>query len=227
MALGAVVLQGQTEELRRAFYAVAGWTQVRASTAGSAAPRGDVAVREASARTLAARWAESGQEDRVAAVGAFVQFERRMAELGVSDPLAVLDPRPPRVLARTVGLIALSPLAALGACLGWLPYRAVRPVAARLAGGNDDVEATVKILLGALVMTVHYVGLALLVGVVFGPLWGVQVALVGPLSGYMALRFDERWALRKDALRGLWRARDEDVRAAVERERQELIRLIG
>lgn len=226
-ALGAVVLQGQTEELRRAFYAVAGWTQVRQGTGGSAPPRGDLAAREAAARALASRWAESGPDQRAAGVAAFVQFERRMTELGVDDPLAVLDPHPPRVLARTLGLVALAPIAAVGACLGWLPYRAVRPVASRIAGGSSDVEATVKVLLGALVMTVHYAGLALAACWGLGLSWGLAVLLVGPLSGYVALRFDERWALRREALRGLWLARDEDVRTAVESERAELIRLVG
>ncbi len=225
--LGAVVLQGETEELRRAFYAVAGWVQARAGTAGGAAPRGDVAEREARARELAERWAESDDMHRGAAVAAFQQFERRMAELGVQDPLAVLDPDPPRVLARTLGLLALAPIAAVGALLGWLPYRAVRPIASRMARGNTDVEATLKVLLGLVVMTSNYLGIALVAGLAAGPGWGLELLMVGPLSGYMALRFDERWALRVEALRGLWLARDADVRDAMAREREALVRAIS
>lgn len=226
-ALGAVVLQGETEELRRGFYAVAGWTQPRVGTAGSAPAPGELALREERARALARRWAAGSEEERGAAVAAFQRFERRLIELGIGDPLAVLDTDPRKVLARTVGLVALAPIAAVGVVLGWLPYRTVRPIAARMARGNHDVEATMKVLLGLVVMTAHYGVLALVAGVALGPVWGLGLLIVGPLSGYMALRFEERWALRVEALRGLWRARDADVREAVARERAALIAAVG
>jgi 1-acyl-sn-glycerol-3-phosphate acyltransferase len=226
-ALGAVVLQGETEELRRGFYAVAGWTQPRVGTAGSAPAPGELALREERARALARRWAAGSEEERGAAVAAFQQFERRLIELGIGDPLAVLDTDPRKVLARTAGLVALAPIAAVGVVLGWLPYRTVRPIAARMARGNHDVEATMKVLLGLVVMTAHYGLLALVAGVALGPAWGLGLLMLGPLSGYMALRFEERWALRVEALRGLWRARDADVREAVARERAVLIAAVG
>ncbi len=223
-ALGAVVLQGETEELRRAFYAVAGWTTARAPEAQRTA---DIAVREQRARELAARWAATPEDQRGAAIIAFRQFEQRMAALGVEDPLVVLEARPGPVLARTVGLLALLPIAVLGAVLAWVPYRLVRPVASLLARGSEDVLGTMKVLLGALVLTIHYLGIAVLAAFAGGPWLGLAAAIVGPLSGYMALRFDERWTLRREALRGLWRARDVDVRAALIREREALIGVIS
>ncbi len=226
-ALGAVVLQGETEELRRGFFAVAGWTAARRATGGSAPPLKDLALQEARARELAALWAATPPEQRRVAVEAFGRFEARMAELGVDDPLAVLQPRLGRVFARTVGLVALAPFALLGAVLGWLPYRAVRPIANRLAAGNDDVLGTIKVLLGLLVMTINYTVLALIAGWLLGPPIGVATFVLGPLSGYMALRFDERLALRLEALRGVWSARDGDVRAAVAREREVLIGVVA
>lgn len=226
-ALSAVVLQGETDELRRGFFAVAGWTLARKSSSGSQAPVKELAQQEAKAREIAELWARSPVDQRRQAVAAFTQFERRMSELGVDDPLSVLSPNLRRVAARTLGLMALAPIAALGAVLGWVPYRLVKPVAGRLAAGNDDVLGTIKVLLGALVMTVNYLVIAGLVGWLFGPVPGLAALVVGPLSGYMALRFDERRALRVDALRGLWRARDAEVREVVERERQALVEAVG
>lgn len=226
-ALSAVVLQGETDELRRGFFAVAGWTLARQASSGSQAPVKELAQQEAKARELAKLWARSPEEQRLQAVAAFTQFERRMAELGVDDPLSVLSPNLTRVAATTLGLLALAPIAALGAVWGWAPYRLVRPGAERLAAGSDDVLGTIKVLLGALVMGVHTLAVAGIVGWFGGWAAGLAALLVGPMSGYMALRFDERWALRVDALRGAWRARDSEVREAVARERDALVDAVG
>lgn len=217
-ALGAVVLQGETAALRDALYAVAGWM----AEAGEDA----VAAREARARELARRWAEGTDDERSRAIAAFQTFAARMDALGVQDPWSVLAPDVRGTVARTAGALALAPLALVGAVFAWVPYRLVRPVARRLAGGHDDVVGTAKALVGALVLGLTYAAEAVAAAAWQGPWIGVGVAVVAPLSGYVALRFDERMTLRWQALRGAWFARDAAVREAVARERAALSAVI-
>lgn len=224
-ALGAVVLQGESEQLRQAFYAVAGWTLPVVPGSDLATAKRSVAEQEERARTLALAYQRGDDAARARAVAAFETFQRRMDELGVVDPLAVLAPDRGRVLARTLGLLAMAPIAALGALFAWVPYRMIRWIAERLAAGNTDVVGTMKVLVGVAVLAPVYVGEAVAMGAWQGWIAGLAMALIGPLTGFVALRFDERVTVRVKLLRGVWLG--SDARAAVDQERAALIAAVS
>ena len=51
------------------------------------------------------------------------------------------------------------------------------------------------------------------------------MALLGPMTGFVALRFDERLSVRLQLVHGLWLG--SDARAAVDQERAALIAAVG
>ena len=198
-ALGEVVLQARDGEFLRGLLAVAAWT----------APTGarDTTARDARALQLAAaarRLALSDPAALEALVASTRQFAAAMAEAGVDDPFSVEEPAPARLAGGLISLALLLPFALLGGALAWLPYRAVKPIAERVAGTETDLFGTVKVLLGLLVLSATYAGWSLLAALLVHPLAGVAMLLVGPLSGFAALRFSERATLRRRAIRGLW-----------------------
>ena len=221
-ALAKVTLEADTSELWRGFVAVAAWTDPEAAH--------DLAAGEARARRLAEAYRrlrvdDPARADRVVEVTR--RFVRTLDAIGVTDPLSLDENAPTAPLWTTLAVLLLAPLAAIGAVLGWLPYRLVRPLSRRISRGETDVVGTVKLLLGLLVMTVTYVGEAVAVGVPFGWTAGLATFALAPLTGFVALRFDERLQLRRDAFRGLWvRATDARVAQAVNDQRRELIRLV-
>ncbi len=194
-ALADVVLQADNQALWRAFLAVAAWT---------GAP--DLAAREARARRLAAGWralvaTDPAEADTIAAE--VRRFARLLGTVGVADPFAIEASRPTSVLAQTLPLVLLAPVALVGAVLAWLPYRAIRPIALRLARGHADIVGTIKLLLGVVVLTPVYVGWAVAAGAVGGTAAGAGMLVIGPLTGLAALTFDEQLTLRREALRGI------------------------
>jgi 1-acyl-sn-glycerol-3-phosphate acyltransferase len=197
--LAEQVLEAETSELWRGFLAVAGWT------AG-----GDLAAREEHARRLAKAYRELLTEDPDRAVElerATRRFVRVLRAVGVPNPLSLEEDAVPsggRLLRTWLSTLLLLPFAAIGALLGWLPYRLVRPAAIALAHGEPDLIGTLKALLGVVVLGATYFLEAGLVAHLFGPGFGLAMMFLGPASGYLALRFDERLSLRKDALRAWW-----------------------
>lgn len=194
-ALAEVVLQADDQALWRAFLAVAAW---------SGAP--DLAAREARARGLSARWSRLVAEDPDAAEAVATEvrhFGRLLRAVGVADPFAIEEADPASVAAQSLPLLLLAPLALVGATLAWLPYRLVRPLALRLAGGHADLVGTVKLLLGFVVLAPVYLGWAGLGWAVGGPWVGLATLVVGPATGLGALSFDEQLQLRREALRGI------------------------
>jgi hypothetical protein len=108
-----------------------------------------------------------------------------------------------------------------------LPYRLVRPIAIRLARGEADLIGTVKALLGLVVMTSTYVIEAVLAGARWGSMIGLLVFALAPLSGFVALRFQERLDLRREALRAFFvRSSSERIARAVTERRLELVRIV-
>ena len=212
-ALSAVVLEAENATLWRAFLAVAAWT-------GAA----DLGAREAQARKLAAAWRRLLVEDPAEAealVAAVTTFSSALQSVGVADPFAVEDAVPGSTL-RGLGVAALLlPFALVGAGLAWLPYRVVRPLSERVAGGHVDVVGTVKLLLGFVVLTPVYVAWTAFAAR-FGVLPAVVMLVGGPLCGLAALRFDEIVSRRRDALRGmsLRLFRPDVARALTERRRE-------
>ncbi|MDP2305417.1 MAG: lysophospholipid acyltransferase family protein [Pseudomonadota bacterium] len=201
-ALSAVVLEAENREVWRGLVAVAAWTS----------PDGgrDMAALDHRARTLAAAYRsldEREPERIVEVVDATRHFVRLLDEVGVSDPFAIEARRAghaPSPLRAIVPLLALAPVALLGAILAWAPYRLVKPLALRLSGGHADIVGTLKLMLGMAILTVTWIAWAIAAALAFGPLAGVGMLVAGPLSGFVALRWGERYDLRREVLRAHW-----------------------
>jgi len=154
---------------------------------------------------------------------------RLLGAVGVQDPLSLEGDtaQGARVLASLLPIFLLWPLALLGALLGWLPYRAMRPLAVKIAHGETDIISTIKVLLGIVVMPLVYLAEAVAAGVLLGPLVGAAVFVLAPLCGFVALRFDERAQLRRDLMRAFWlRATRARIGDAVRVQRESLCRLV-
>ncbi len=224
-ALGAVVLEADSSELWRGFLAVAAWTSGEAMA--------DVAVRESRARELARAYRvlnEEAPERALEIERKTRRFVRVLRSVGISDPLALEEsraPSPGALVLSWLSLLLLSPVALLGAILGWLPYRLLRPVSIRLSRGEADLIGTVKALLGLVVMTLVYASEAVLAGLRWGAAAGLALLVVAPLSGFVALRFQERLDLRREALRAFFvRSTSERIARAVTEGRRELVALV-
>jgi 1-acyl-sn-glycerol-3-phosphate acyltransferase len=201
-ALSSVVLEAEDREIWRGLVAVAAWT----SADGGA----DMAALDQRARSLAAayRALSARSPERVAeVVDATRHFVRQLEAIGVNDPFALEAQRrgtAPSPVAAVVPLLLLAPIALFGALLAWVPYRLVKPLALRLAGGHADVVGTFKMLLGLLILTVTWVGWAIVTGALFGAGAGLGMLVAGPLAGFVALRWGERYDLRREVLRAHW-----------------------
>ncbi|MFZ5481960.1 MAG: 1-acyl-sn-glycerol-3-phosphate acyltransferase [Myxococcota bacterium] len=197
--LGEVVLQAEDREVWRGFVAVAGWTSEDGGE--------DLAAVHARAQRLADRYRALAEEDpaRLGRIVAAVRhFARMLDAVGVRDPFALESPRQEGHALAT--LVATAPLAAIGAALNWIPYRAVRPVAQRLAGAHLDVVSTYKLMLGAVVMPLAWITEAAVADRLAGGWAAVGVLAIAPATGFFALRWDERVTLRREALRARWLA---------------------
>ena len=108
-------------------------------------------------------------------------YARALRRLGVRDPWALeLVPIRPRALAAAVGkLVVAAPVAALGAVMGWLPYRLAGVVAER-ATRDEDILGTVKLIAGAAFLAVAWGLEAVAAGVAWGPVWAAPVFVAGP-----------------------------------------------
>lgn len=223
--LGEVVLEADSSELWRGFLAVAAWTGGPAAT--------DVAVLEGRARELARAYRVLHEEAPARALELerkVRRFVRVLRSVGISDPLgleAASAPPARTLLLSWLALLLLSPVALVGAVLGWVPYRLVRPGAIRLSRGEADLVGTVKALLGLVVMTLTYATEAALAGLRWGAAAGLAGLVAAPLSGLAALRFQEGLDLRREALRAFFvRSTSARIAAAVAARRRELAALV-
>lgn len=215
------VLQAGDREVWRGLLAVAAWT----------APDGgaDMAALHARAQRLATRYrelAEADPEALDALVAATRRFVDTLREAGVEDPLAVeaAAPSPGRVARATLSMVAFAPVAAVGAALGWLPYRAVRPLAAWATRGHADLLGTAKVLGGAVIVGGTWLAEAVAAGLLAGWPAALAVAIGAPATGYAALRWGERWDRRRALLHARWlRATRGEVAAAVAERRRALV----
>jgi 1-acyl-sn-glycerol-3-phosphate acyltransferase len=133
---------------------------------------------------------------RVEAVRArLAAYAERIAGLGLRDEhVAARYPRE-EVLAYAIGSAALLlfwlPLAALGIFFNWIPYRLVGIAAGRAR--SEDLPATIKLFGGFFVFPLAWTAWAALFGVAFGAGWGLAALVVAPLTGWYAMRFQERY----------------------------------
>jgi glycerol-3-phosphate O-acyltransferase / dihydroxyacetone phosphate acyltransferase len=197
--LDEVVLQAETRELLIGIARVADWTRERDADPDALAPQ----HRRARQMLGAYQRLRARDPERVEAIAAEARaYARSLRRLGVRDPWALeLVPIRPRALAVALAkLIVAAPVAAVGALMGWLPYRLAGKVAVRVTR-DEDILGTVKLMAGAGFLAVAWGLEALLAGVAWGPVWAAPTFAVGVASGYVALRFNE---LRREA-REAWR----------------------
>jgi glycerol-3-phosphate O-acyltransferase/dihydroxyacetone phosphate acyltransferase len=225
-ALSAVVLEADSRELWNGIVAVAGWTSEDGGK--------DVARLEERSRELARAFTRLQARDPARATQ-IVEDTRRFAtalrSVGVDDPFSLEAPLAPRLgtLVRFVlPVVTLWPVALVGAVLGWVPYRLVGLLAVRLAKTETDVVSTLKAILGLVVMIGAWAAEGVVAGLRFGALAGLLTFVAGPLTGYVAVRYEERVRLRREALHRLWlRASRADMVIELARRRQELARVVA
>ncbi len=85
------------------------------------------------------------------------------------------------------------PLALLGFALSYGPYRLARPVTPYVVGRFDEVTSTGKLIVGTVFVLLGWLIAALIVGFLFGAIWGALLFVISPLAGYVALRWGESW----------------------------------
>jgi 1-acyl-sn-glycerol-3-phosphate acyltransferase len=200
--LDGIVLQAESRELLAGIARVARWT---AGPATGDDPE-DPAARHRRAREMAAAYARMRARDPVRLEGIVADvrsYWQTLRRLGVRDPwaLELTAPRPGAMASAIASLVVAAPLAALGALMGWLPYRLAGRIATKVTK-DEDVLSTVKLMAGALFMFLAWSGEAVAVGYARGAIWGLPTFLAGVTCGYVALRFEE---LLRDGMAG-WRA---------------------
>jgi 1-acyl-sn-glycerol-3-phosphate acyltransferase len=199
--LHGLVVQASTRAVLDGVARVAVWT-------GDPALRDDLDARHARAQTLADALATLEARDPAQAeeiVREVREYDRILRALGVQDPwgLEVGRVRLGTAVRVAIELAVMAPLALVGALLSWVPYRLVRVVAHRYTQ-NEDVLGSVKLLGGMIFVGLTWVVQALVALFVLGPWYALAFALLAPLTGYFALRFDEELSLALAALRHGW-----------------------
>ena len=195
--LDEVVVQAESRDLLAGIARVARWT--------SDVDPDDLAARHQRTRELADAYARLRARDpaRVETIAGEVRaYARVLRQLGVRDPWALeMEPlRPGALAAAFAKLLVAAPLAAIGAVMGWLPYRLAGEVAKRITR-DEDVLGTTKLLAGTAFMAVAWGLEATAAGLAWGAGWAGPVFVAGVATGYVALRFAE---LRREAAEA-WR----------------------
>jgi len=140
--------------------------------------------------------AKARYPQRVAALSARAErYAQRLEQQRLRDEhVAARYPRT-EVIAYAIGSATLLffwlPLAALGSAMNWVPYRLIW-AGARLTPG-ENLPATIKLVGGFFLYPITWLAWALLAGGLWG--WGAGVAalLLGPLAGWFAMLFHERY----------------------------------
>ncbi len=211
-AMRRVMLEADDAELWRGFVTVASWLVGEA----------DLGLRDDKARELSAAWSDVARTnpDEAAAIADEARdYARALERLGVNDPWALEPERvvgPVRFVGKLFPLVSLGPFALIGALLGWLPYRSIRVIATRLAKGEADVVGTYKLLLGLVVFPSWWLAESVIIG--WRTTWfvGLATLLLAPLTGFVALRWDERLEARRQLLRASYlSATRSDIASAV------------
>ncbi len=110
-------------------------------------------------------------------------------------------------LAAAVAKVVVAlPFAAVGALVHLVPYQLVKYISAN--PDNQGMRATLKLMGCFVLFAVTYAALGTLVGLEFGALYGLVVALGGPACGYVTVRMAERLHRMGGAVEGIRAARD-------------------
>jgi 1-acyl-sn-glycerol-3-phosphate acyltransferase len=140
--------------------------------------------------------ARAAQPERVAALEAMARrYELLLEALRLRDDHVTAD-YPWSHVAGYVSdalpaLAARLPFAAIGYALNALPYHAIGRIAARVEHEGDQ-PATFKLLAGFILFPLTWAALCALAGRAWGAPGALAMALVAPVTGWIALRFFER-----------------------------------
>ncbi len=198
--LTEVVLQADSNALWKGFVAVASWT---AKDAGQ-----DMAEIEARARRLALAYRRLRDErpDEAERLDSMARrFAAALRSVGIEDPFSLEKLQSPKlsgVVRFLLPMVLLAPAALVGVALGWVPYRIVGLFAKRL-GNEEDIVSSIKAIGGMAIVVPWWLVQALVLGLVVSPAAGLGALVLAPVTGYAAVRFEERLKLRKELFRGL------------------------
>jgi glycerol-3-phosphate O-acyltransferase / dihydroxyacetone phosphate acyltransferase len=200
--LDEIVLQAESRELLAGIARVARWT----SGPATGDDPEDPAARHRRAREMAVAYARLRARDpaRLETIVAEVRrYWQTLRRLGVRDPwaLELTAPRPGAIAAAVAKLVVAAPLAAIGAVMGWIPYRLAGRIAPRVTH-DEDIISTVKLFAGTLFLFLGWTVEAIAVGWARGAFWALPTFALGVVCGYVALRFEE---LVRDVA-AVWRA---------------------
>ena len=195
--LDEVVLQAESRDLLAGIARVARWTSEEGPE--------DLAAQHQRTRELIDAYARLRARDpaRVEGIAGEVRaYARVLRQLGVRDPWALEMEalRPGALVASFAKLIVAAPLAAVGAVMGWIPYRLAGEVAKRVSS-DEDVLGTAKLMAGAAFLAVAWGLEAVVAGFRWGAIWAPLTFATGIATGYLSLRFEE---LRREAAEA-WR----------------------
>ncbi len=142
------------------------------------------------------RLAEERPAELAAVVAAVREYDGLLETLRLTDAQVAASYSPRQVfgfLARKMfDLLLLQPLAGVGTVLNIVPFQLVRTISHRAGRKSPDLEATYKLLASLVLYPLVWGGLAITAGTHWGAAWGGLALLLGPLSGWVALRFHER-----------------------------------
>lgn len=152
-------------------------------------------------------------------------YVARLEAAGLSDRQvrATWERARRRGLARLLGLLAQAPLALLGAVLNWVPYRIIGRIAHSVRD-EPDQPATFKLLASLILYPIVWSAEAGTAARAWGGAAGCALALVAPLTGWIAVRFQERWGGLLRGARAWWLFRRDPRRAAELRELRDTLR---
>jgi 1-acyl-sn-glycerol-3-phosphate acyltransferase len=153
-----------------------------------------LAARDQIARALAEAERDPGNHERVERlVAAQARYDRDLDLLGVTDAdvASDLDQTHYRrtMLWATTKAVVTAPVALAGAVVHAVPYQVMKRVAARPQ--NEGMKSTVKLLGCAVLFLVEWIVLAVVAGVLWGPVAALATLVGCPLAGYVTVRFAE------------------------------------
>jgi 1-acyl-sn-glycerol-3-phosphate acyltransferase len=91
-----------------------------------------------------------------------------------------------------LGRFLALPVFVAGCALNWIPYRIAGWISDALSTTSDE-PATYKLLAGLLTFPLAWAAEAAMAAHLWGPVIGLAVGLLAPVSGYAALRIHEEW----------------------------------
>jgi len=218
-AFGGLVLQADTTEIWDGLVAVARWTDEVAAY--------DVEVARARAQELSQayqRMLAADPEHAESLIDEVQSFAHLLRSIGVDDPWDVEPPTSVnRLFLGALTLALWSPAALVGVLSSWPLYRALRPIAVKMAGTERDIISTLKAILGMVFLPVLWVSEAVILGYFVHWIVGLLALFVLPACGYVAMRFGELVVARREILKAYWiGATRSDVQAEIRLRQEEL-----